>query len=87
MTSKKITEMDDIPESYQEYIESIYRIYLSQKKTKKNEDNFVSNSAIASHMNYKASSVTNMLRKLSDKDLIKWTPRNKKIKYICSENI
>jgi Mn-dependent DtxR family transcriptional regulator len=71
---EKVTQIEDISESLQEYIETIYRLSL------KHPDNpHVLNNAISQYMNKKPSSVTNMLRKLSEKKLIRWKPRSKNI--------
>ena len=72
--AEKVTQIDDISESLQEYIETIYRISLQQP-----DNQYVLNNAISQYMNKKPSSVTNMLRKLSEKKLIKWKPRSKNI--------
>ena len=79
MTNDKIQRFEDIPESYQEYIETIYRIYLKQKDSSTDEIVSVSNRSISEALQIKPSSVTNMLRKLADKGLIEWKPRNKNI--------
>ena len=57
------------PESYDEYLECIYRLSL------KNPGGYVKNKDISERLNVKAPSVTNMLEKLSKAELINWTPR------------
>ncbi len=83
MPEKNGNHIEDIPESYQEYLETIYRLSLNCKDP---EDKCVSNIGIAQYMNIKPSSVTNMLRKLADKNLIKWKPRKKDIKLTTKGN-
>ncbi|MFX0072265.1 MAG: metal-dependent transcriptional regulator [Candidatus Hermodarchaeota archaeon] len=61
--------IEDIPESYQRYLDEIYDI----AKTKKG--GWVSNKELAEHLNVKPASVSGMLEKLKEKDLIKWEPR------------
>ncbi|MHA1583684.1 MAG: metal-dependent transcriptional regulator [Promethearchaeota archaeon] len=60
----------EYPESYDEYLEIIYRLSLS------NPAGIVKNKTISTALNVKASSVTNMLEKLKDIALIEWTPRS-----------
>jgi Mn-dependent DtxR family transcriptional regulator len=57
------------PESYDEYLEIIYRISL------KNPKGWVKNKEIAERLGVKPSSVSKMLAKLRDTDLIEWKPR------------
>ncbi|GAB4331293.1 MAG: hypothetical protein Kow0069_38900 [Promethearchaeota archaeon] len=57
------------PESYQEYLETIYR--LSRKKP----GQFVKNVEIAREMNIRPPSVTEMLEKLRDRGLLRWEKR------------
>lgn len=77
-------EFLDIPESYQEYLETIYRLSLKKKNSNNSNvtagEHIITNIDIAEYMHIKPSSVTNMLRKLSAKKLITWTPRSKDIK-------
>jgi DtxR family Mn-dependent transcriptional regulator len=61
--------MNDIQESQEDYLKSIYII------SKRNRGGWVSNSEIADLLDVKPSSVTNMLYKLRDLGLIKWDPR------------
>lgn len=61
--------MNDIQESQEDYLKSIYII------SKQNRGGWVSNSEIADLLDVKPSSVTNMLYKLRDLGLIKWDPR------------
>lgn len=76
MSEGKISQFEDIPESYQEYVEAIYRLSL---KAKTNKIKSVSNIAIAESLGIKPSSVTNMLRKLKNHGLINWQPRQRDI--------
>jgi len=71
MSASQSTGFDSIPESYQEYIVTIYRL---SSKTKK-----VSNIDIAKKMGNAPSSVYNMLKKLAHQKLISWKPKQKEI--------
>ncbi|MHA1521215.1 MAG: metal-dependent transcriptional regulator [Promethearchaeota archaeon] len=57
-------------ESYDEYLECIYRLSL------KNPAGWVKNIQISKRLKVKAPSVTNMLEKLSKAELIEWKPRS-----------
>ena len=57
-------------ESYDEYLEIIYRLSLQ------NPRGWVKNKDISLRLNVKAPSVTNMLEKLSKAELIEWKPRS-----------
>ncbi|MHA1777042.1 MAG: hypothetical protein DRO88_13465 [Promethearchaeia archaeon] len=57
-------------ESYDEYLECIYRLSLN------NPAGWVKNGQIAKKLNVKAPSVTNMLEKLSNANLVDWKPRS-----------
>ncbi len=57
-------------ESYENYLKAIY--YIS----KKNRGGWVSNLEISTFLKVKPSSVSGMLHKLKNKDLIKWKPRS-----------
>lgn len=59
-----------ISESYDEYLEVIYRLSL------KNPGGWVKNKEISVRLNVKAPSVTNMLEKLSNAKFIDWKPRS-----------
>ncbi len=59
----------EYPESYDEYLETIYRLSLN------NPMGWVKNKDISVRLNVKAPSVTNMLEKLRNAHLISWTPR------------
>ncbi|MHA1785842.1 MAG: metal-dependent transcriptional regulator, partial [Candidatus Helarchaeota archaeon] len=60
---------EEIPDSYQEYLETILRItYKTNKES-------VKTSEIAKKLNVKAPSVTEMLDKLKKKDLINYQKR------------
>lgn len=63
--------LNEINESYEDYLKSIYII------SKKNRGGWVSNSEISNFLQIKPSSVTDMLRKLSENGLINWKPRNR----------
>jgi Mn-dependent DtxR family transcriptional regulator len=56
-------------ETYEDYLKGIYKI------SKRNKGGWVSNSEISSFLNVKPSSVTDMLYKLNENNLIKWSPR------------
>ena len=56
-------------ETYEDYLKAIYRI------SKRNKGGWVSNSEISSFLKVKPSSVTDMLYKLNENKLIKWSPR------------
>ncbi len=71
MTSSKPATIDEIPESYQEYIVTIYRLSSGTKK--------VTNVDIAKTMGIAPSSVYNMLKKLAKQKYIKWEPKQKEI--------
>jgi DtxR family Mn-dependent transcriptional regulator len=64
---------DDLPESYQEYLETIYRLQNARKKKKSNL--WVTNHEIATFLGIKAPSVTEMLGKLEKRNLITWKRR------------
>ncbi|MHA1819996.1 MAG: metal-dependent transcriptional regulator [Promethearchaeota archaeon] len=76
---KDSDEIKGIPESYQEYLETIYRLYLHNISMDKNI-NEISNNNIAKNLKIKPSSVTNMLKKLAEHKLIVWRPRSRKIR-------
>jgi DtxR family Mn-dependent transcriptional regulator len=61
---------NSISESYQEYLECIYRLSL------KNPAGWVKNKEISDRLNVKAPSVTNMLEKLAFAKLVEWKPRS-----------
>ncbi|MBD3211931.1 MAG: hypothetical protein GF311_04910 [Candidatus Lokiarchaeota archaeon] len=61
--------MKELEESHEDYLKAIYLI------SKKNRGGWVSNSEIAEMLEVKPSSVTNMLYKLRDFNLIDWEPR------------
>lgn len=61
--------MAGLEESQEDYIKAIYLI------SKTNRGGWVSNSEIADMLEVKPSSVTNMLYKLKDLNLIDWEPR------------
>jgi Mn-dependent DtxR family transcriptional regulator len=73
MPHSKIAAIDinKIPESYQEYIVTIYRLSSKSKK--------VTNIDIAKKMGNAPSSVYNMLKKLAKQNLIDWEPKQKDI--------
>ncbi|MEJ2250092.1 MAG: metal-dependent transcriptional regulator [Candidatus Lokiarchaeota archaeon] len=62
-------KLSDIPESYQRYLDEIYRI------ASQNKGGWVSNKEIALSLNVEAASVSGMLEKLKREGLIKWKPR------------
>ncbi|MBN2157143.1 MAG: metal-dependent transcriptional regulator [Candidatus Lokiarchaeota archaeon] len=65
------SDFESLPESYQEYIVTIYRL---SSKTKK-----VTNIDISNKMGNAPSSVYNMLKKLASRKLIQWEPKQKEI--------
>jgi len=72
MAKKKNTEnstISDIPESYQRYLDEIHTI------SRKKKGGWVTNKEIADKLEVKPSSVTGMLKKLKEKELIKWSKR------------
>ena len=75
LPEENITQIEEISERFQEYLETIYRLTLKNKEKKRN----VLNSAISEYLEVKPSSVTNMLRKLAEKKLIVWKPHSKNI--------
>ncbi len=76
LVEENITQIEEISERFQEYLETIYRLTLKNKEKKRN----VLNSAISEYLKVKPSSVTNMLRKLAERKLIIWEPHSKNIK-------
>lgn len=63
-------ERTDVPESFQEYLEIIYRLSL------KNPGGWVKNKEISDRLKVKAPSVTNMMEKLTNANFIEWAPRS-----------
>ena len=61
--------MTEIQERYEDYLKAIYLISKGRK------GGWVSNSEISNFLNVKPSSVTNMLYKLKEYELVSWTPR------------
>ena len=72
MPSSNSLDIDTIPESYQEYIITIYRL--------SSELNKVTNIDISQRMQNAPSSVYNMLKKLAKEQLIDWQPKQKEIR-------
>jgi len=62
-------EITDLPESYQRYIDVIYDI------SKKKRGGWVQNKEIADNLGVEPASVSGMLEKLKNNELIKWEPR------------
>lgn len=62
-------EITELPESYQRYIDVIYDI------SKKKRGGWVQNKEIADNLGVEPASVSGMLEKLKNNDLIKWEPR------------
>ncbi len=60
---------EKIPESYQRYLDEIYNISRQKK------GGWVSNKELAENLNVKPASVTGMLKKLKESNLIKWETR------------
>ena len=63
------TSLEKIPESYQRYLDEIYNISRQKK------GGWVSNKELAENLNVKPASVTGMLKKLKESNLIKWETR------------
>ncbi len=63
------SEISEIPESYQRYLDIIYNI------SKKKKGGWVTNKEIAENLQVEPASVSGMLDKLKNKNLIKWEPR------------
>lgn len=63
------SEISEIPESYQRYIDIIHNI------SKKKKGGWVTNKEIAENLQVEPASVSGMLDKLKNKNLIKWEPR------------
>ena len=63
------SEISEIPESYQRYLDIIYDI------SKKKKGGWVTNKEIAENLQVEPASVSGMLDKLKNKNLIKWEPR------------
>lgn len=64
-----LSQVSDIPESYQRYIDEIHNI------SRKKKGGWVTNKEIAESLNVEPASVSGMLEKLKNKGLIKWEPR------------
>jgi Mn-dependent DtxR family transcriptional regulator len=62
-------KLSNIPESYQKYLDEIYTIALKKR------GGWVTNKEIAESLDVEPASVSGMLEKLKDQDLIKWEPR------------
>jgi len=63
------SEISEIPESYQRYLDEIYSI------SRKKKGGWVTNKEIAESLKIEPPSVSGMLEKLKKKGLIKWEPR------------
>jgi len=63
------SSIEKIPESYQRYLDEIYNISRQKK------GGWVSNKELAENMNVKPASVSGMLKKLKESNLIKWETR------------
>ena len=63
------SEISEIPESYQRYLDEIYNI------SRKKKGGWVTNKEIAESLKIEPPSVSGMLEKLKKKGLIKWEPR------------
>ncbi|MBN1217054.1 MAG: metal-dependent transcriptional regulator [Candidatus Lokiarchaeota archaeon] len=61
--------LDDIPESYQRYLDEIYTI------ASKKRGGWVTNKEIALSLGVEPASVSGMLEKLKENNLINWEPR------------
>jgi len=69
MSGKDTKEFQEIPESYQRYLDIIYNI------SKKKKGGWVTNKEIAENLEVEPASVSGMLDKLKNKKLINWEPR------------
>lgn len=67
--SENVQNKRTLSESYEEYLENIYRLSL------KNPGGWVKNKEISEKLNVKAPSVTNMLEKLTQAGFVDWKPR------------
>ena len=67
--SQEKSEIAEIPESYQRYLDEIYNI------SRKKKGGWVTNKEIAESLKIEPPSVSGMLEKLKKKGLIKWEPR------------
>lgn len=61
--------LDNVPESYQRYLDEIYNI------SRKKKGGWVSNKELAESLSVKPASVSGMLKKLAHKKYIIWDPR------------
>jgi DtxR family Mn-dependent transcriptional regulator len=68
-TEKDELDITELPESYQRYVDVIYLI------SKKKKGGWVQNKEIADKLGVEPASVSGMLEKLKNNDLIKWEPR------------
>ena len=62
--------IQDIPESYEDYLKAIYLI------SKNNKGGWVSNKKISDFLRVRPASVSNMLHKLRERGYINWSPRS-----------
>ena len=69
MKNKKEIRISDVPESYQMYLKTIYQI------SRKNKGGWASNKMIAEGLKVEPASISGMLHKIKDKELINWEPR------------
>ena len=69
MSGKDTREFQEIPESYQRYLDIIYNI------SKKKKGGWVTNKEIAENLEVEPASVSGMLDKLKNKNLVRWEPR------------
>ncbi len=68
-SSTSTSNISDIPESYQRYLDEIHTISIRKK------GGWVTNKEIAENLHVEPASVSGMLEKLKNKGLIKWEPR------------
>jgi DtxR family manganese transport transcriptional regulator len=68
-SSHKKSEISEIPESYQRYLDEIYN------SSRRKKGGWVTNKEIAESLKIEPPSVSGMLEKLKKKGLIKWEPR------------
>ena len=68
-SNQENSEISEIPESYQRYLDEIYNI------SRKKKGGWVTNKEIAESLKIEPPSVSGMLEKLKKKGLIRWEPR------------
>jgi DtxR family Mn-dependent transcriptional regulator len=69
MDNKEKNVLDSVPETYQRYLDVIYRIARTKK------GGWVSNKEIAERLSVEPPSVSSILHKLKDLELVNWKPK------------